>query len=85
MEDFLTKSQDYPTNKGAIMGSCWRQDLRNWITSREIGNKQKNGTKDKLTCGLYGSIKQVRSWDPKEHPDNTHHGGIFNFDFATDG
>ena len=67
------------------MGSCRQKGLGRWLSNREVGQKPQRGTKDRLAAGLYGSIKQVRSWNPKEHQDHSHHGGIFNFDFATDG
>ena len=68
-----------------IMGSCHEEGLRCWLNDREIGQKSDKGTKDRLATTLYGSVKQVRTWNPQEHPDHSHHGGIFNFDFATDG
>ena len=67
------------------MGSFRKESLGRWLSNRAIGQKCERGTKDGLAEQLYGSIKHVRSWNPKEHSDHTHHGGIFNFDFATDG
>ena len=55
------------------------------ILERELGHKTRPGTKDRLQHHVYSSIKCVRSWEPEKTCADTHHGGLFNFAFSTDG
>ncbi|XP_064630318.1 DDB1- and CUL4-associated factor 10-like [Lineus longissimus] len=57
-----------------------------WLASREVGGgKNRFPCKSELLPGLYGSVREVHSWNPQQTVKHTHHGGIFNFDFSTDG
>ena len=64
-------------------------DIRRMVTTREIGGSARRtwrvGRQDRFHNQLSLSTRCVRSWDPRENVDNTHHGGIFNFGFSTDG
>ena len=60
-------------------------DIRKWLRVREMGGKATLGIRNRLNKQLYSSVIKVRSWNPVDTVDQTHHGGIFNFDFSKDG
>ena len=69
--------------------------IRRWIFQRELGNVSEQRFSRRSIYGLpnqaqvesylFPQIRCVRSWNPIKTTDNTHHGGIFNFDFSPDG
>lgn len=56
-----------------------------WQSRRQLGFPNLPGESNQVTAGLYSSIKLLHSWEPSNSSLNTHHGGIFNFDFSPDG
>jgi len=69
--------------------------IHSWLNQREIGLAKGgagigvggagNGYSKKLCHALYSALDCVRVWNPIDTVDHTHHGGIFNFDFTSDG
>lgn len=67
------------------MGSV-RDGTLIWLQRREIGHQPRSGQATSLTKNLYSSVQVVSFYSPfSNHSDGQHHGGIFNFDFSTDG
>ncbi|KAL5021591.1 hypothetical protein ScPMuIL_000746 [Solemya velum] len=71
-----------------------RSDFVPWIwqRNREVGHVKTKTLKppsldyNRVANGaLYSYIKAVHTWEPTKTVEHTHHGGIFNFDFAPDG
>lgn len=62
-------------------------EIRRWLRAREIGCKTTIGLghQNRISKQLFSSIAKVRSWNPADTVKDTHHGGIFNFDFSQDG
>ncbi|KAK7109125.1 DDB1- and CUL4-associated factor 10 homolog [Littorina saxatilis] len=56
-----------------------------WLQSREIGVQPPLGHRDRVSKMLYSSVDIQSFWDPTTASDKGSYGGIFNFDFATDG
>ncbi len=56
-----------------------------WMNSREIGSHVQAGETNILNKSFYSSVKAVTAWEPNKNTEHKHHGGIFNFDFSTDG
>ncbi|KAJ8317139.1 hypothetical protein KUTeg_005043 [Tegillarca granosa] len=60
-----------------------------WLRRRETGhsNVHRGGFSESemLNTALYSNFKALHTWDPSKTVQDTHHGGIFNFDFSTDG
>ena len=56
-----------------------------WIRQRELGGKGGDGNRDSVMKTLYSSIVSVREWEPGKTVGDQAHGGIFNFDFSSDG
>ena len=61
------------------------EEVRNWLRNREHGKRPVLGTKSLFHSQLYSSVQCVNQWNPSKTVDETHHGGIFNFDFSPDG
>ncbi|XP_033756836.1 DDB1- and CUL4-associated factor 10-like [Pecten maximus] len=56
-----------------------------WRDRRQLGFPNIPGESNRVTAGLYSSIKPLHTWESSDSSLNTHHGGIFNFDFSPDG
>lgn len=67
--------QQKPWNNGSVA----------FLQGRELGKPLAVGQYNRYVSNMYRSVDVVHYWDPAKTSTNTHHGGIFNFDFSTDG
>ena len=56
-----------------------------WLRSREMGLQSPLGHSDQFKTMLYSSVDVQGFWDPVNRSTEGSYGGIFNFDFSTDG
>ena len=61
------------------------RSVPDWLMRRTIGSHVAVGLNRGLDRILYNSLTCVRTWNPLESCHATDNGGIFNFDFSTDG
>ena len=56
-----------------------------WLRDREMGLQPPLGHNDQFKTMLYSSVDVHGFWDPVNRSTEGSYGGIFNFDFSTDG